>query len=39
MDEPVYFVVTGVIALPIAWAKIFAHARRVASANPIHAFR
>jgi putative ABC transport system permease protein len=33
----VYFVAVGVMALLIAWVTIFAHARRVARANPIHA--
>jgi putative ABC transport system permease protein len=37
--SPLYFVVTGIVALLIAWATIFAHAYRVASANPIHALR
>lgn len=37
--SPLYFVATGLVALLIAWATIFAHARRVASANPIHALR
>ena len=36
---PSYFLVAGVAALLIAWATVFAHARRVASANPIHALR
>jgi len=29
----------GAIALVIAWATVFVHARRVANANPIHALR
>jgi putative ABC transport system permease protein len=37
--NPVYFVGTGMAALFIAWATIFAHAHRVARANPIHALR
>jgi len=37
--SPLYFVGTGAIALAIAWATIFAHALRVARANPIHALR
>jgi putative ABC transport system permease protein len=37
--SPAYFLIVGVAALLIAWATIFTHARRVASANPIHALR
>jgi len=37
--SPVYFVAAGLAALLIAWATIFAHALRVARANPIHALR
>jgi len=37
--SPLYFLATGLVALLIAWATIFTHARRVASANPIHALR
>ncbi len=37
--NPLYFVTTGFAALLIAWATIFAHAWRVARANPIHALR
>jgi putative ABC transport system permease protein len=37
--NPIYFVGTGLVALLIAWATIFAHAHRVARANPIHALR
>ncbi len=37
--SPVYFVGAGAIALMIAWATVFVHARRVANANPIHALR
>ncbi len=29
----------GMTALVIAWATVFAHALRVARANPIHALR
>jgi putative ABC transport system permease protein len=36
---PFYFVGTGLAALFIAWVTIFAHAHRVARANPIHALR
>jgi putative ABC transport system permease protein len=36
---PAYFLGTGAVALLIAWATIFTHARRVASANPINALR
>ena len=37
--SPLYFVGAGAIALMIAWATVFVHARRVANANPIHALR
>ncbi|HVZ28052.1 MAG TPA: FtsX-like permease family protein, partial [Rhizomicrobium sp.] len=37
--SPLYFVAIGVAALLIAWATIFAHAWRVARANPVHALR
>jgi putative ABC transport system permease protein len=37
--SPAYFLVIGAAAMAIAWATIFSHARRVASANPIHALR
>jgi putative ABC transport system permease protein len=37
--NPLYFVGTGLAALLIAWATIFAHALRVARANPINALR
>ncbi len=37
--SPLYFVGAGTVALIIAWATVFTHARRVASANPIHALR
>jgi putative ABC transport system permease protein len=37
--SPLYFVGAGAAALVIAWATVFAHARRVANANPIHALR
>ena len=33
------FLGAGVVALVIAWATIFAHAIRVARANPINALR
>ena len=36
---PIYFLASGAAALVIAWATIFAHARRVAGANPINALR
>ena len=35
--SPLYFLGAGAAALVIAWATVFVHARRVASANPIHA--
>jgi putative ABC transport system permease protein len=37
--NPSYFLAAGVSALLIAWVTVFTHARRVASANPIHALR
>jgi putative ABC transport system permease protein len=37
--NPLYFVTVGGAAMLIAWATIFAHARRVANANPINALR
>jgi putative ABC transport system permease protein len=37
--SPLYFAAAGIVALLIAWATIFAHAWRVARANPIHALR
>jgi putative ABC transport system permease protein len=37
--NPLYFIGAGLVALLIAWATIFAHARRVAGANPINALR
>jgi putative ABC transport system permease protein len=37
--NPLYFLASGAIAMLIAWATIFAHARRVAGANPINALR
>ena len=37
--DPLYFLVAGAAALVIAWVTVFAHAQRVASANPIHALR
>jgi putative ABC transport system permease protein len=37
--SPLYFLGAGAIALVIAWATVFTHARRVAGANPIHALR
>ena len=37
--SPIYFVGAGAAAMLIAWATVFAHARRVAGANPIHALR
>jgi putative ABC transport system permease protein len=37
--SPLYFVAAGLAALLIAWATIFAHAHRVARANPINALR
>jgi len=37
--SPFYFLGAGLVALLIAWATVFSHARRVARANPIHALR
>jgi putative ABC transport system permease protein len=37
--NPLYFAGVGLAALLIAWATIFAHAYRVARANPINALR
>jgi putative ABC transport system permease protein len=37
--SPVYFLGAGAAAIAIAWATVFTHASRVASANPIHALR
>jgi putative ABC transport system permease protein len=37
--SPLYFLGAGLVALLIAWATVFSHARRVAAANPIHALR
>jgi putative ABC transport system permease protein len=37
--SPIYFLGAGAGALVIAWATVFVHALRVASANPIHALR
>jgi putative ABC transport system permease protein len=37
--SPFYFLGAGLVALLIAWATVFSHARRVAGANPIHALR
>jgi len=37
--SPTYFLLAGAAALVIAWATVFAHASRVARANPIHALR
>jgi putative ABC transport system permease protein len=37
--SPLYFLGAGAVALLIAWATVFSHARRVAGANPIHALR
>ena len=37
--NPLYFAGAGAMALVIAWATVFAHASRVAKANPIHALR
>lgn len=34
-----YFLIAGAAALVIAWATVFTHAIRMASANPIHALR
>jgi putative ABC transport system permease protein len=37
--SPLYFIGTGLAALLIAWLTVFAHAQRVARANPIYALR
>ena len=37
--SPIYFIGAGGAALVIAWATVFVHAHRVASANPIYALR
>jgi putative ABC transport system permease protein len=37
--SPLYFLGAGTIAMAVAWATVFTHARRVAGANPIHALR
>jgi len=37
--SPLYFLGAGTVALIIAWATVFAHALRVANANPINALR
>jgi putative ABC transport system permease protein len=37
--SPLYFLAAGAAALVIAWATVFAHALRIARANPIHALR
>jgi putative ABC transport system permease protein len=37
--NPLYFLAAGVVALAIAWATVFAHAVRLARADPIHALR
>lgn len=37
--NPLYFIGVGAAALVIAWITVFAHASRVARANPIHALR
>jgi putative ABC transport system permease protein len=37
--NPLYFLGSGAVAMMVAWATVFVHARRVASANPIHALR
>jgi len=34
-----YFIGAGAVAMVIAWVTVFAHASRVARANPIHALR
>jgi rRNA processing protein Krr1/Pno1 len=36
---PLYFLTARAVALAIAWATVFAHAVRLARANPIHALR
>ena len=37
--SPLYFLGAGAVAMAIAWATVFTHARRVADANPINALR
>jgi putative ABC transport system permease protein len=37
--NPLYFIAAGAVALVIAWVTVFAHALRVARANPIRALR
>ena len=37
--SPLYFLAAGGAALLIAWGTQFAHARRVARSNPVHALR
>ena len=37
--SPLYFLTAGAVALIIAWATVYAHASRVARANPINALR
>jgi putative ABC transport system permease protein len=37
--SPLYFVGSGAGAMLVAWATVFTHARKVASANPVHALR
>jgi putative ABC transport system permease protein len=37
--SPLYFLGAGLVALVIAWATVFSHARRVAGASPINALR
>jgi putative ABC transport system permease protein len=37
--SPFYFLGAGTVAMVIAWATVFTHARRVAGANPINALR
>ena len=37
--SPFYFLGAGAAAMLISWVTVFTHARRVASANPIHALR
>jgi len=37
--SPLYFLGAGAVAMIIAWVTVFTHARKVASANPIHALR
>jgi putative ABC transport system permease protein len=37
--NPLYFIGAGLVALFIAWATVFTHARRVARSNPINSLR